>query len=176
MGDPSAFVLCRDFFQAGLVHGGVFIARLGVIQDSNVHPTFKRGIDRIDDGLQFILVDGNVQRPLAIHRTLDKPQQTPEQTVFQPLPRGIRPGFDGQVLVGADQRVELGKLALERLAGRHCAIEDDTLVVRLTIVGGDRHFQKFTQLRRINAAIGQVDSVMDRHPRIDRVIGPAKFL
>ena len=55
-------------------------------------------------------------------------------------------------------------------------MKNHALIVRQAIVRRDRHFQVFAQLRRIGGAVGQVDTVMHRHPRIDRVIGPAEFL
>lgn len=176
MGDSPALVGRRDFFQAGFVGGGVVIVGLRVIQNTNPHASLERRVDGIDDHLQLVLVNGDVQRPPIIHRPLDESQQAPEQTIFQPLPRGVGPGLDGQVFVGTDQRVKVGKLALERLTGGHRAVEDDTLMLRQAIVGRDGHFQELAQLRCVSAAVRQVNPVMDRHARIDRVIGPAKFL
>ncbi|MNV68339.1 hypothetical protein D3C71_1611790 [compost metagenome] len=76
----------------------------------------------------------------------------------------------------ADECIEIGKLALERLTGGYCAVEVDALVARMAIVGGDRYRQALTQLWRIVAAVDRIDPIVDRHPRIDRVIGPTEFL
>jgi hypothetical protein len=56
---------------------------------------------------------------------------------FSSQARRAGPGFDGQVLVGADLCVEVGKFALKRLTGSHGAIEDHALIGRVAVVTGD---------------------------------------
>jgi hypothetical protein len=134
MGDAPTFIGCGDLFQAGFVDQRVVVIRLRVIQHPELHPTGECRVDRLDDRLQLVLVDGNIQRPLSVHGALDKPQKLSQQTVFQPLARGVGPGFDGQVLVSAEQCVEIGEFARERLTGGHRTIEDDPLALWLTVV------------------------------------------
>lgn len=137
MGHPSTFAVFGQVLQAGLVHRGVGIAGGGVVQHPDLGPAIEGRVDRIDNSWQLVLVDGDIQAPAGVAGTLDETQQLLQQAVLQPLPGRLWPGLDGQVLVGAEQSVQFGKLARERLAGGHCTIEDHPLPGRLAVVGGD---------------------------------------
>lgn len=139
--DPATFVRLRQPGKVRFVEGCTRVIRLGVIQHAHLNPTGERSVHCIDNRLQLILVDRNVQRPLRVHRTFDKAQQSLQESVLQPQPRRVGPGLDGEVLVGADLRVEVGKFALEGLTGGHGTVEYHALVGRMTVVTGDAQLQ-----------------------------------
>ena len=175
-GDPRVFLRNRDFRQAGFVLRCLFIPHLGVIEHPYLDATFVRGVYGIDDGLEFVLIDGNVERPLAVPGARDERENFIEQTVLQPFPGLCRPLFDGKIFIIGEQFVQFGELASKGLARGDGTVEDHAVIFWFAVVGGYSHFERFVQLGLVRCAVYRMHAVLAHGFRLDAVVRPTKFL